>query len=158
MPRNVATSRVVHQSRGSGSTTQSEYSAYAASSRTAPSGQITVTGMPSFSASATTSAVPPYPRAGWPSHTAYSRAGLGELHFHDLRHTGNQLAAGTGATLRELMDRMGHSTARAALIYLHGSDQRQREIAQALSERAEAELKRHAKRAKGQDTRKASGT
>jgi integrase len=52
----------------------------------------------------------------------------------DLRHTGNQLAAGTGATLRELMDRMGHSIARAALIYLHGSDQRQQEIAQALSD------------------------
>jgi integrase len=89
---------------------------------------------------------------------AVERAGLGELHFHDLRHTENQLAAGTGATLRELMDRMGHSTARAALIYLHGSDQRQREIAQALSELAEAEIKRRAKRPKGQPTRIASGT
>jgi integrase len=89
---------------------------------------------------------------------AVERAGLGELHFHDLRHTGNQLAAGTGATLRELMDRMGHSTARAALIYLHGSDQRQHEIAQALSDRAEAELKHRAKRSKGQAVRKASGT
>jgi len=29
------------------------------------------------------------------------------IHFHDLRHTGNQFAADTGATLRELMDRMG---------------------------------------------------
>jgi integrase len=89
---------------------------------------------------------------------AVERAGLGELHFHDQRHTGNQLAAATGATLRELMDRMGHSTARAALIYLHGGDQRQHEIAQALSERAEAELKRRAKRPKGQAVCKASGT
>jgi hypothetical protein len=56
------------------------------------------------------------------------------------------------------MDRMGHSTARAALIYLHGSDQRQHEIAQALSDRAEAELKRRAKRSKGQAVHKASGT
>jgi len=89
---------------------------------------------------------------------AVEGAGLGELHFHDLRHTGNQLAAGTGATLRELMDRMGHSTARAALIYLHGSDQRQREIAQALSDLAEAEINRRVKRPKGQPVRKPSGT
>src|SRR5215471_8954612 len=41
-------------------------------------------------------------------------AGLPRIHFHDLRHTGNQLAADAGASLRELMDRMGHSTARAA--------------------------------------------
>jgi hypothetical protein len=37
------------------------------------------------------------------------------IHFHDLRHTGNQLAADAGANLRELMDRMGHSTTRAAM-------------------------------------------
>jgi integrase len=41
---------------------------------------------------------------------AVKKAGLGELHFHDLRHTGNHLTAGTGATLRELMDRMGHTS------------------------------------------------
>jgi hypothetical protein len=34
------------------------------------------------------------------------------------------------------MDRMGHSTARAAMIYLHGSDERQRAIADAISRRA----------------------
>jgi len=32
---------------------------------------------------------------------------------------------------------MGHSTARAAMVYLHGSDQRQQVIADALSKRAE---------------------
>ena len=52
---------------------------------------------------------------------ATRQVGLPDLHFHDLRHTGNMLTAATGATLRELMDRMGHSTTRAALIYLHGS-------------------------------------
>ena len=75
-----------------------------------------------------------------------------------MRHAGNKLAAGTGATLRELMDRMGHSTARAALIYLHGSDQRQQEIAQALSDLAEAEVRRRGKRSEKQATHKASGT
>jgi integrase len=55
---------------------------------------------------------------------ALRAAGLPMIHFHDLRHTGNQLAANAGANLREPMDRMGHSTTRAAMAYLHGSDQR----------------------------------
>jgi len=42
--------------------------------------------------------------------------------------------------LRELMDRMGHSTARAAMTYLHGSDERQRAIADAISRRATSEF------------------
>jgi len=33
-------------------------------------------------------------------------AELSAIHFHDLRHTGNTLAANAGASLRELMDRM----------------------------------------------------
>ncbi|OPC81932.1 hypothetical protein B4N89_14170 [Embleya scabrispora] len=45
--------------------------------------------------------------------------GVTDLHFHGLRHTGNVLAAETGATLRELMDHMGQATSRAALIYQH---------------------------------------
>ena len=53
---------------------------------------------------------------------------------------------------------MGHSTTRAALIYLHGSDQRQQQIAQALSDLAMAELKGRAKRPKGQEARKTTGT
>ncbi|MCX4477023.1 hypothetical protein OOK44_11225 [Streptomyces cellulosae] len=55
------------------------------------------------------------------------------MHFHDLRHTGNTLAASTGASTRELMARMGHSTARAALIYQHASAERDRLIADAVS-------------------------
>ena len=62
-------------------------------------------------------------------------------HFHDLRHTGNTLTAAAGASLRELMDRMGHSSARAALIYLHGSDARQRAIADGLSKLVEREVR-----------------
>ena len=37
------------------------------------------------------------------------------LRFHDLRHTGNTLAAATGASTKELMARMGHASPRAAL-------------------------------------------
>lgn len=50
---------------------------------------------------------------------ALKATGLGDVHFHDLRHTGNTLAATGGATTRELMQRMGHSSVRAALIYQH---------------------------------------
>jgi integrase len=73
---------------------------------------------------------------------ALAAAELDGIHFHDLRHTGNDLAASTGADLRTLMDRMGHSTARAALIYQHRRSDRQQAIAQALSILAENELSR----------------
>jgi integrase len=86
-------------------------------------------------------------RRAW--RPALRAAGLPMIHFHDLRHTGNQLAADAGASLRELMDRMGHSTTRAAMVYLHGSDERQRAIADALSKHAEDELGRSKKRRSG---------
>ncbi len=61
------------------------------------------------------------------------KAGLpGGFHFHDLRHTGNNLAAASGASTRELMHRMGHGSMRAALIYQHATSERDREIAAAL--------------------------
>jgi integrase len=55
------------------------------------------------------------------------------LHFHDLRHTGNALASKVpGTTLRDLMERMGHDSTRAALIYLHTAHGADRAIADAL--------------------------
>jgi integrase len=78
---------------------------------------------------------------------ALAEADLSEVHFHDLRHAGNVLAAGAGANLRELMERMGHSTSRAALVYLHSTDERQRKVADALGELARAELQGERKRA-----------
>ena len=62
-------------------------------------------------------------------HRARDAVGLPELHFHDLRHTGNTMAAAQGASLRELMERTGHSSTRAALIYLHATRERDRKIA-----------------------------
>jgi integrase len=73
---------------------------------------------------------------------ALQEAGLPMIHFHDLRHTRNELAATAGAGLRELMDRMGHFTSRAALIYLHGSKERQQAVADALSQFTIDALKR----------------
>src|SRR5215467_256468 len=72
---------------------------------------------------------------------ATEAAGLREVHFHDLRHTGNMLTAEAGATLRELMDRMGHSSTRAALVYLHATSQRQRTIADAVGTMTRAALR-----------------
>jgi integrase len=85
---------------------------------------------------------------------ARNAAGLPALHFHDLRHTGNHLTAKAGATLREQMDRMGHSTARAALIYQHATDERQRTIADAVGSMARTAMN-EARKGKGHG---ASGT
>ena len=64
------------------------------------------------------------------------KAGLpAGFHFHDLRHTGNNLTAASGASTRELMRRMGHGSMRAAVIYQHATSQRYREIAAALDVR-----------------------
>lgn len=63
-------------------------------------------------------------------------AGRPDLRWHDLRHTGAVLAASTGATLAELMSRLGHSTVRAALRYQHAAKGRDQAIARALSQLA----------------------
>lgn len=73
---------------------------------------------------------------------ALDKAGFKGVRFHDLRHTGNTLAAIAGATLPELKERMGHASDRAAMIYLHATDERHREIADTLSAMAKAELKK----------------
>jgi integrase len=66
-------------------------------------------------------------------YPAREAAGRPDLRFHDLRHTGAVLAAATGATLAELMARLGHSTAGAAMRYQHASQDRDKVIAAALS-------------------------
>lgn len=71
---------------------------------------------------------------GW--YEARAKAGRSDLRFHDLRHTGAVLAAQTGATLAELMARLGHSTAGAAMRYQHAAAERDADIARKLSEMA----------------------
>jgi integrase len=70
---------------------------------------------------------------------ALAATGL-DIHLHDLRHTGNDLIAQAGANLRELMERMGHSSSRAALIYLHSTSDRQHRLADAVAARVQSEL------------------
>jgi hypothetical protein len=57
--------------------------------------------------------------------------------------------------LRELMARMGHSSTRAALTYLHDSAERQRKLAEALGDMARIELEKGKNRGIGLN---ASGT
>lgn len=73
-----------------------------------------------------------------PFRKAREAAGRPDLRIHDLRHTGATLAAQSGATLRELMVRIGHSTPDAAMRYQHAAAERDKAIAAALSEMAEA--------------------
>ena len=54
------------------------------------------------------------------------------LHFHDLRGSGASWAAIAGATLPELMHRLGHKTHTAALRYQHSTSERHREVADRL--------------------------
>lgn len=69
---------------------------------------------------------------------AVAALGVPHLHLHDLRHTGNTLAAGTpGTSTRDLMERMGHGTMRAALIYQHATRDADRRIADALQSEIE---------------------
>lgn len=66
-------------------------------------------------------------------YPARIKAGHPDLRWHDLRHTGAVLAASTGATLAELMARLGHSTPTAALLYQHAAEGRDAQIAKAMS-------------------------
>jgi integrase len=75
-------------------------------------------------------------RANWSAmwREATKAVGVEELRLHDLRHTCNTLTAATGAGTRELMHRMGHASARAALRYQHATRDRDAVIAAALNE------------------------
>lgn len=73
-------------------------------------------------------------------HWYKSRAAAGreDLRWHDLRHSGAVLAAATGASLAELMARLGHSTPQAAMRYQHAAQGRDKKIAALLSKIAES--------------------
>lgn len=59
--------------------------------------------------------------------------GRDDVRVHDLRHTGNTLAAIAGASQPELMRRMGHASAAAAQSYLHTVEDHGRAVADTLS-------------------------
>lgn len=71
-------------------------------------------------------------------YKARAAAGRDDLRWHDLRHSGAVLAAQSGATLAELMERLGHSTVGAAMRYQHAARGRDQQIAELMSKLAES--------------------
>jgi integrase len=68
----------------------------------------------------------PLARSNWTATFGRARkeVGLPNVHFHDLRHAAATMAVQTGATLKDTMARLGHSSPRAARIYQHAASDR----------------------------------
>ncbi|AZV00830.1 tyrosine-type recombinase/integrase [Mycobacterium phage Malec] len=66
----------------------------------------------------------------------YAKIGRTDLRIHDLRAVGATFAAQSGATTKELMVRLGHTTPRMAMKYQMASEARDTEIARKMSELA----------------------
>jgi integrase len=71
---------------------------------------------------------------------ARAAAQRNDLRFHDLRHTGATMATKAGASLTEIMARLGHTTPRAALIYQHTDQDADKALANKLEKLLGAEL------------------
>lgn len=86
---------------------------------------------------------PALPTAPTTLHRYWDRArkstGLQHLTFHDLRRTGNTLAAQAGATAAELRDRMRHKSSRAAERYIVAARGADAALARRMSEAARDE-------------------
>ena len=87
--------------------------------------------------------------SAWP-HVVRA-VGAEGLHFRDLRHTGNHLAAVSGAGLRDLMARMGHDSERAAIIYQHRARGADEVITTAIDAHIQAEQSPRVGRGQGDD-------
>jgi integrase len=61
-------------------------------------------------------------------------ADVPQVRLHDLRHVAQVYAAEAGATLPELMARLGHATSAAAMVYLHARNDRDVALTEALGE------------------------
>ena len=73
---------------------------------------------------------------------ARTKVGMPEnFRFYDLRHTGNTLAADTGAKLKDLMVRAGQSSERAQLIYQHSTAKHQQKLAQGINAEVRQQLR-----------------
>lgn len=72
--------------------------------------------------------VPRFPHEAWA--IALRTAGITNFRFHDLRHTHASYLAMTGASIRELMDALGHKTPAMAVRYSHLADSHKREVAE----------------------------
>ena len=68
-----------------------------------------------------------------PFYRARKAVGLASMRWHDLRHFSGTTAAQSGATLAEVMGRLGHSTSQAAMRYQHAASDRDEAVAAAMS-------------------------
>lgn len=86
----------------------------------------------------------PAPRGGYQRdsatgrwfHAARKAAGVPNVRFHDLRHTGATYAGAAGATIAELQHRIGHATPAAVMMYQHATVERDQEIARKIADKA----------------------
>jgi integrase len=67
----------------------------------------------------------------------FTAVGKGDMRVHDLRHVGATLAAQAGATTKELMSRLGHTTPGMAMRYQIAAQERDAKIAEAMSKLVE---------------------
>ncbi|MEU3277269.1 tyrosine-type recombinase/integrase [Streptomyces antibioticus] len=90
---------------------------------------------------------------------ARTAAGLPDgFRFYDLRHTGHTLSTRSGATLKDTMVRAGQSSEKAALIYQHSDEERQREVASGLDDLVRAEREKHHKGTPAHHNEEPTGT
>jgi integrase len=66
----------------------------------------------------------------------FATVGKPDMRVHDLRHVGATLAAQAGATTKELMSRLGHTTPGMAMRYQIAAQERDVKIAEAMSKLA----------------------
>ncbi|MCW2513580.1 MAG: site-specific integrase [Mycobacterium sp.] len=66
----------------------------------------------------------------------FAAVGKPDMRVHDLRHVGATLAAQAGATTKELMSRLGHTTPGMAMRYQIAAQERDAKIAEAMSKLA----------------------
>lgn len=86
--------------------------------------------IPANRSSSRSSRPPAFPRRAW--NTVLRRAGIPDFRFHDLRHTHASYLAMSGATERELMESLGHSTPAMASRYAHLANEHKRRVASRL--------------------------
>lgn len=77
-----------------------------------------------------TGKLPAFPRTAW--NTVLRLAEIPNFRFHDLRHTHASYLAMSGATERELMESLGHTTTAMVSRYAHLANEHKRRVANRL--------------------------
>jgi len=72
-------------------------------------------------------------RSAW--QKAVERAGLGDFHWHDLRHSTASFLAADGASLREIGEVLGHRSVEATRRYSHLTEQHSHTLVRGLADK-----------------------